>query len=568
MTDSLTSLPPSYLIADVGHLSTTVFLFDVVADQYRLIAYAVAPTTTNSPWFNFTHGLRQAIRQIQERTGRPLLNQQDKLITPGQPGGGGVDQFAAVISAAPALTTVLVGLSESVSLISARRALAATYTREVETICLGDTRSEPEQIADVMAENPDLVMVVGGADGGADQRLLQFADTVSVALRLLSDGGDNNVLYAGNVNLRESIRQVMGEYAQVYTANNVRPALDVEELDDAAEILQRLYQRLKINSLPGAAEAQNWSESAPRATVEALTTITQYFAALQKGRVLTLDVGAAQVTAITANADACRVNVHSGLGMGTAIANLLRQKDLDYVSRWLPSEIEPESILDFVYNKSLYPGTTPMTEAELQLEQALVREVIRSAAQRDEETKPLPYRLLLIHGRPFSVISHPGQIAGMILDGLEPVGIFSMAYDQYGILPALGQLAMAQPTAAVQVLESEILRNLGWVVAPTGRGQQGQTVLNVEIEAGHQKYGGEVSYGSLEVFVLPEESQVTLQPSRRFDIGFGPGQGTTLTLQGGELGLVVDARGRPLNLPDDDVARRSLVRQWLYDLGG
>ena len=183
--------------------------------------------------------------------------------------------------------------------------------------------------------------------------------------------------------------------------------------------------------------------------------------------------------------------------------------------------------------------------------------------------RPLPFRLLLVHGRPFSTVTHPGQIAGMVLDGLEPVGIFALAYDEYGVLPALGRLAPAQPAATVQVLESEVLRNLGWVVVPTGRGQQGQTALNVKIESDQQtQYSGEVHYGALEVFVLSETSRVTLQPTRRFDIGFGPGQGTTLTLQGGELGLVVDARGRPLRLPDDEVARRSRVRQWLYDLGG
>mgnify|MGYP000435193091 CR=1 FL=1 len=40
---------------------------------------------------------------------------------------------------------------------------------------------------------------------------------------------------------------------------------------------------------------------------------------------------------------------------------------------------------------------------------------------------------------------------------------------------------------------------------------------------------------------------------------------------GGDTGKSLpmrDFRGRPLQLPQDDEARRSLVQQWLYDMGG
>jgi hypothetical protein len=33
-------------------------------------------------------------------------------------------------------------------------------------------------------------------------------------------------------------------------------------------------------------------------------------------------------------------------------------------------------------------------------------------------------------------------------------------------------------------------------------------------------------------------------------------------------GLVVDARGRPFTLPRDVADRRSLMRKWLWDMGG
>ncbi len=91
----------------------------------------------------------------------------------------------------------------------------------------------------------------------------------------------------------------------------------------------------------------------------------------------------------------------------------------------------------------------------------------------------------------------------------------------------------------------------------------------LQIEQGRQ-LEIEVEYGTLEVLPMtPGQSmEVSLQPERRFDIGFGPGEGKTVTLQGGSVGLVVDARGRPVAFPQDADDRIDLVRQWLWDVGG
>ncbi|MBC6940282.1 MAG: hypothetical protein DWB59_09715 [Anaerolineae bacterium] len=65
-----------------------------------------------------------------------------------------------------------------------------------------------------------------------------------------------------------------------------------------------------------------------------------------------------------------------------------------------------------------------------------------------------------------------------------------------------------------------------------------------------------------------EAAKLTLQPLHRADVGFGPGRGQTITVHGGALGLVIDARGRPLQLPSDAVRRRELFKKWLWTLGG
>jgi hypothetical protein len=209
------------------------------------------------------------------------------------------------------------------------------------------------------------------------------------------------------------------------------------------------------------------------------------------------------------------------------------------------------------------------------MEQAAARELLRlamaeSGAHRSNDSAPL--RLLVARGSTFSNFTRYNQALLMLLDALPLCGIFAAAVDTYGILPALGVLAGHEPLAAVQAFEGSILTNLGWVVVPTGKGQSGQKVLHVILESqGTQRLEIEVAYGTIEVLPLEtgESAQVTLQPERRFDLGYGPGKEQTITIRGGVVGLVIDARGRrPLQLPTKDEDRQALLRQWMRDIGG
>jgi len=251
------------------------------------------------------------------------------------------------------------------------------------------------------------------------------------------------------------------------------------------------------------------------------------------------------------------------------------------IARWTPTEISAEETADFVFNRSLHPFTMAMTETDQYLEQALAREVIRNAVQATavdlgwsrpgELTMLPPFDLLLARGSLLANTARAGQAMLLLLDAFQPTGVFSIALDQYGVLPALGALATHQPLTVVQALEAGVLTDLGWVIAPAGKSQTGKKVLKIVIESEQAGFEGDIEYGKIEIFPIPpkQPARVTIKPTRRFDVGFGPGQGKTITLYGGTVGgLVVDARGRPLTLPHDDADRRSLVRKWLWDMGG
>ena len=76
-------------------------------------------------------------------------------------------------------------------------------------------------------------------------------------------------------------------------------------------------------------------------------------------------------------------------------------------------------------------------------------------------------------------------------------------------------------------------------------------------------------FGAIKVlpFPLGEKATVEVRPARGFDIGAGKSKGTTFNVDGGEVGLIIDARGRPIAIPSDDSARAGKMREWLQAMG-
>lgn len=577
-------LEKSFVVADIGTTNTTVVLIDTVGGSYRLVARVAVPTTARMPWLDVMKGVQQALVRISEITGRGLLNDRGILIRPPRKDGSGVDHFAAVVSAPAPLKTVLVGLYDEMSIASIRKALRTIYVQEVEVVSLADTRTEDEQVTAVIQHRPDLIAIAGGTDGGAEERLLRLVEVIAVATAVLASGQQPHVIYAGNQKLREQVRAMVDENAHLHMANNIRPDLATEQLDDVMRLAGQLYEDIKIHNLPGIQELNEWTSYPMLPSGRSFAGMCHYIAAQRGQRVLGVDLGSNSTTLALAEADKVELAIRADLGMGQLAANLLQHIPVEAITRWVPDEIADADVANYIYNKSVHPQTIPLTEADLHVEQALAREVLHCAlvstsaewcwTPPSHPAQPPPFDLLLAHGSTLANTPRPGQVILLLLDALQPTGVFSVALDQYGVLPPLGALAAHAPLVVVQTLAAGVLAQLGWVIAPSGKGQPGKKALDIVIESseGQRLYSGDCEFGKIENFHISpgQEVKVTVKPTGRFDIGFGSGQGKTFIWKGGAVGglVVVDARGRPLTLPRDDADRRSLVRKWHWDLGG
>lgn len=261
---------------------------------------------------------------------------------------------------------------------------------------------------------------------------------------------------------------------------------------------------------------------------------------------------------------------------------LLNHSSIEEISRWLPVEVPDSYLREYLFNKSLYPASLPATTEDVFVEQAVARQVmqlaVRSGVRRMPEDKIrygrglLPwFEPMVASGGVLTGAPNLGQTMMMLLDGLQPTGVTTMVLDQNHLSPSLGAAAAVNSILVVQVLESSTYLNLGTVISPVGNLSPGTPILRMRItqESGKES-SVEVKQGTLEVLPVPmgRPVQLHLQPLHRADVGMGrPGRGGSLRVSGGALGLVVDARGRPLRLPQDPGRRRDLIKKWMWTLG-
>jgi hypothetical protein len=182
------------------------------------------------------------------------------------------------------------------------------------------------------------------------------------------------------------------------------------------------------------------------------------------------------------------------------------------------------------------------------------------------------FKILVAAGSVLTRAPNLGQSLLMLLDGLQPTGVTTVGLDQNHLSAALGAAAAVNPILTVQVLDSSTFQYLGTVISPVGYARPGTPVLRVKMSYGPEnETTADIKQGALEVFPLPagQTASIHLQPLHRYDIGMGgPGRGGRLNVHGGTLGVIIDARGRPFNMPDDPGRRRDLFKKWLWTLGG
>lgn len=573
----------SILAIEVGTAVTRAVLFDVVEGQYRFVASGRAPSTAEAPFRDVGIGVREAILDLQSITGGTLLGTDNNLIAPSQADGSGVDAVVATISAGPVVRTVIVGLLSDVSMKSARHLAESTYARVVEALDLSDHRKPDQQLDAVVRSRPDLVILTGGTDGGASRSMLKTVEAIGLACYLMPAEKRPMVLYAGNEHLAGDVHELLDEHAgMLKVSQNVRPTLEEENLGPAGSDLASLVVNLRQRQLKGVEELSMWAGGNIMPTAYAQGRMIRFLARQYESvrGLLSVNIGASATSVAAGFGDEVVLRTYPQFGLGENLSGLLQHTELEGIMRWLSLDIAPNTLREYLIQKSLYPATLPATTDDHAIAQAIARQVMYlavRAAKRDfpggaagKDVMP-PLDLIIAGGGAVSEGLSLGQGLLMLLDAIQPVGILPILIDQNSLLPLLGVAAVRNNFLPVQVIDSGAFIGLGTIISVIASANYGEQVLRVKMTYGDGTDARvDVKFGGLEILPLPsgQSARLSLQPLQRADAGLGPGRSGTITVTGGAMGVVIDARGRPLKFPSDPVRRRELIKKWYYTVGG
>lgn len=576
----------SLIALDVGAANTRAVLFDVIEGEYRFVASGVAPSTAEAPYKDVSEGARNAIQALQDILKRTLLDVSRSLILPSQPDGSGVDSLVVTLSAGPAIKTLVVGLLKDVSLDSARRLTETTYARILENIGIGDTRKPDQQIDAILRLRPDMIVVAGGTNGGAQRSIQRLLERIGLASYLLPEEKRPAFLYAGNEKLTDEVKSLVGSLASsLHFGSNIRPSLDTEDLDPAGRELAHMFVNIRKKQLKGVDILDLWAGGHTLPTAYAAGRMVRFLSNVygsQKG-LLSVDLGVSATVIAAGFKNKSVLKVYPQFGLGENLTGLLNYATLEDILRWSTLDIPSSVILDYLHQKSYYPAAIPATKEDFVIAQSVAKQALFLAmqtARRDfpkdaSSIKPTLAPLfdpIIAGGAALSDASRPGQSLLLLLDSVQPVGISTVILDQNNLMPLLGAAASQNNILPVQVLESGAFLSVGTIICPVVSAKYGASILKAKVayESGAEA-SMDLKYGFLETLPLSsgESARISVQAARGVDIGFGPGRGVkNFQISGGALGIVFDGRGRPLDMPSDPVRRRELIKKWNWTMGG
>ena len=585
------------LATDCGSTTTKAILIEKVDGVFRQTYRGEAPTTVEEPTADVTMGVINAATEVGELAGRRLVDENGVLIRPSR-GRDGCDIYISTSSAGGGLQMLVAGVVRQMTAASAERAALGAGAIVMETLASNDKRRPYEQIQRIRELRPDMILLAGGTDGGTRRHVVQLAELIAPAKPQPRFGGQYRmpVIYAGNRDAAADVTRVLGDVAELSIVDNVRPVLEREHLAPARDRIHDLFLEHVMAHAPGYDKLISWADAPIMPTPGAVGDILQTIARNQGINAVGVDIGGATTDVFSVFDGVFNRTVSANLGMSYSISNVCAEAGMAAILKWVPYDTDERELRNRVKNKMIRPTTIPQTLEALMFEQAVAREALRlsyvqhrqfavdlSGVQQQRSVgdmfaqdaghhsivNNMTLDLLVASGGVLSHAPRMEQTAAMLIDAFEPEGITRLAKDSIFMMPHLGVLAQVHPQAAMEVFERDCLIDLGTCIAPAGLATDGTVCLRYRIQGGGLDHAGELLFGDWLRLPLArgQTAVATLQPVRGFDVGAGPGVALEREIRGGEVGIILDGRGRPLRLPADPQACRRQVRRWNRAIG-
>ncbi|MDQ1280696.1 MAG: hypothetical protein QG670_1959 [Thermoproteota archaeon] len=595
------------LVTDCGSTTSKARFFRRVGNEYRFIAAGEAPTTVEAPFEDVTQGLRNAVREVEELTGHKLLSS-DGIISPREGDNEGVDLYVTTSSAGGGLQMLVTGVVRNITAESAERTALGAGAIVIDVLAINDGHETWERIEKMRFLRPDMILFSGGTDGGNFDHVVQIAEILRSGdpKHRLGNMYSLPIVYAGNRVARAKVDEILGTKYSLKFVDNIRPEPQIENLAPARNAIQEQFMEHVMSHAPGYDKLMKWTPVPIMPTPMGEGTMFKAFAEVNKANLIGVGLGGATTNIYSIYNGKFVRSVSANYGMSYSICNILKEAGLKRIMRWIPLQISEDEVLDILRNKMIRPTTIPQTLDQLLIEHGAAREALRMAFQqhksitkplvgdlenfgtlrlddsRDYEKKESYIDLLNVDwlGGTGGLISHAprkAQSALILIDGFGVEGVTSLFQDSVFMMPHLGVLSSVHRESAVEIFEKDCLVRLGTCIAFKGQlkdHEYGRRIGTVTLTMPDgEKITEEAAYGTIKKIPLKEGeiAIAEIKPEQGFQImekGLLPKlvASRTANVHGGAVGIIIDARGRPIDIPEDDDSRREKLEEWFTAL--
>ena len=592
---------------DCGSTTTKAILIEFVNGEYRLMTRGEAPTTVEAPFEDVTMGVLNAVAEVEELSGRKILDDNGRIISPAKDKVG-TDIYISTSSAGGGLQMMVAGVVRSMTAESAERAALGAGAIVMDVIASNDKRLPHQQIERIRHLRPDMILLSGGIDGGTTTHVVEIAELISAAdpRPRLGSSYKLPVIYAGNTQATKPVDDTLGQKVDLKTVPNLRPVLERENLGPAREEIHELFMEHVMAQAPGYKKLMSWADTPIMPTPGAVGLIIQSIAEQYGIEAVGVDIGGATTDVFSVFRPDTKTpvfnrTVSANLGMSYSISNVFAEATLPMVMRWAPFVMDERDLRNRIKNKMIRPTTIPQAMEELMFEQAVAKEALRLAfiqhknfatvlkgvqQQRtiadafDQSSSGativnmMSLDMLIGSGGVLSHAPRRQQAALMLIDGFMPEGITRLAVDSIFMMPQLGVLTEVQPKAATEVFEKDCLIHLGTCVAPSGTFKKPGPIMKYTIELPTGTVTGTLNDLEMKRFELgvqedglPRTARAIFEPGKNFDVGAGKGNKVEKEVHGGVVGILLDGRGRPFDLSKlSEADRVKHLKTWMTEL--
>lgn len=551
------------LVIEVDRQVVRAVLFDTVEGQGRFVAASTVPSTLVAPIADAAVAIREVLRDIEEQSGMRLFGEAgevasdalESVILTGQPANP--VRVAVIPVGDHQLTSVLLGASR------ASLTVAGVLDESV--------RTEDGVVSGTLLEReldhfrPDIILLLAG-----DRAESEWPTAVGVLGSALQYEPEIQVIVLATEELQQYVIQTLGDHSNLtgldpsqYQPHEVAAAVEIE--------LHSQYDAriasAEISSLPADTTFVNRSRTGD--------LVTRFLARRREQAVAAVTVGDGTFVHWATPSESA-MSIRPDMDV-FASARAMLDLDGERVVALLSFSLTLEDLHNWVLNRALRPGVVADLRRDQLIESAVTSEIVRAAWSDLGETQPGQVALI-VGGSAFARWDDLAVGVLSLLNAFEPTpqeGLVEIVLDSEGLLTTVGAIGEMLPAVAADAVEHDLLVPAASVIVVEGSGTDGEIAVRGRISyEDDESTHFSVPCGSMHRLPLAdgEDATLTLTCEAGFSIGGNePGEevefGQTRRLRGGGLGVVIDARGRPMPQSQDARLNSERVANWYADLG-